>query len=160
MKKAFLIVMILNSFLFFAQRIENKCALQIETDITDISNLGNIMVKVKNTGLKKVKINKTYRPFNIQLSNIKFYNEASKEYETIKSNFADINFGVKHKTNVLKSNEIKTFIVNVKETYQGKKLLNPNHKYVFDLRIDFYNFTQNNCHLSGNQILKDVEFKY
>ena len=132
MKKAFLIVMILNSFLFFAQRIENKCALQIETDITDISNLGNIMVKVKNTGLKKVKINKTYSPFNIQLSNIKFYNEASKEYETIKSNFADINFGV----------------------------LIPNHKYVFDLRIDFYNFTQNNCHLSGNQILKDVEFKY
>ena len=135
MNRILVFLFILFSSIYFAQN--NKCKLKIEVDSSDVILDGNIKILVRNIGNEKTKILKYFNPYKVQILNALLYSKNNKEYIPLNLGTADIDFFLPEKTVRIKPNETKIFIINIFDTFQGKKYLNRNNNYHFDLRFDF-----------------------
>ncbi|SFN22803.1 hypothetical protein SAMN05421594_1644 [Chryseobacterium oleae] len=141
MKQALFIVM-----MFYASFIsgQKKCTLKLEASTANLQNKGVVELTVTNVGNKKIKINKTFSPYRMQLKMNNYIADVDCFKDCIK------------KTTKIKPGQIYTYPIAIKETIQYPKLIN-GRTYKFHLFFDLIDLTNEDCKIYG---LKDEEITY
>lgn len=152
MKQALFIVLILHLFFVSGQK---KCTLKLESTTSNLQSTGIVELSVTNAGNRKVKINKDFSPYRMQLVKI---TESSPNVGNKINYTADVDcFKDCIKSTVrLKPGQTFTYTIPVKETIQYTQLLNE-HTYSFHLFFDLIDLTSEDCSVYG---LKDDEIIY
>lgn len=126
---------------------QNKCTLKLESNVTLLQKKGIIELSVTNTGNRKIKINKDFSAYRLQLLKIR-ENVPNKEnridYTADVDCFADC---IKN-TVRLKPGGNYIYTIPIKETIQYAKLLN-GRTYSFHLFFDFIDLTPEVCNIYG-----------
>jgi len=148
MKKILFILLIFYTSTAFGQ---NKCTLKLESSTTYLQEKGVIELSVMNVGNKKVKINKIFSPYRLQLVKIR-EKENKIDYTADVDCFTDC---IK-KTVKLKPGDNYTYTIPIKETIQYNKLLK-DRTYNFHLFFDLVDLTYEDCTIYG---LEDKEVVY
>ncbi|KMQ60637.1 hypothetical protein ACM40_12780 [Chryseobacterium sp. BLS98] len=148
MKQILLILLIFYTSTAFAQ---NKCTLKLESSTVYLQQKGIVELSVTNAGNKKIKINKEFSPYRLQLVKIR-EKENKIDYTADVDCFADcIKSTVK-----LKPGESYRYTIPIKETIQYSKLLK-DRAYSFHLLFDLVDLTPEDCNIYG---LTDKEVVY
>lgn len=152
MKQVLFILLILYVSFISGQK---KCTLKLESTITNLQSKGIVELSVTNVGNKKVKINKDFSAYRMQLIKI---TENSPNVGNKINYTADVDcFKDCIKSTVkLKPGQTFTYSIPVKETIQYTKLINE-RTYSFHLFFDLIDLTSEDCAIYG---LKDQEVIY
>ncbi|SHH65335.1 hypothetical protein SAMN05421866_3341 [Chryseobacterium oranimense] len=148
MKQILFILLIFCTSTAFGQ---NKCTLKLESGTTHLQEKGIIELSVMNAGNKKVKINKIFSPYRLQLVKIR-EKENKIDYTADVDCFTDC---IK-KTVKLKPGESYRYTIPIRETIQYAKLMN-GRTYSFHLFFDLVDLTPEDCNVYG---LTDKEVVY
>ncbi|NML69747.1 hypothetical protein HHL23_08055 [Chryseobacterium sp. RP-3-3] len=152
MKQVLFIALVFYTSCLFAQ---DECTLRLEPNTSSLQEKGIVKLSVTNTGNKKVKINKDFSAYRMQLIKI---TENSPNAGNKINYTADVDcFKDCIKSTVkLKPGQAFTYTIPVKETIQYTKLTNE-HTYSFHLFFDLIDLTSEDCATYG---LKDQEVIY
>lgn len=143
MRQLFFILMISYASLVYGQ---DKCILKLESSTASLQTKGIVEISVINAGTKKVKINKHYSPYRLQLENIR---ENTNSGENKIRYIADVDCFTDciRKTVKLRPGEKYMYTIPIKETIQYTKLLN-GRNYTFHFFFDLIDLTPENCKIS------------
>lgn len=143
MNRILIFSLILQSCFLFGQKVWKDCTLQYELNTTDLQENGIINFSLTNTGNKKIRINKSFWPYRMQLIEI---TETSLNEGTKIGYTADVDCfkDCIKETVKLKPGYIYTYNIDIKETIQYQKLLN-GRTYKFKLWFDMIDVTNEEC---------------
>ncbi|SHF35685.1 hypothetical protein SAMN02787100_1747 [Chryseobacterium sp. OV279] len=141
MKQILFILFMLCSSFFFGQK---KCTLKLEASTANLQSKGVVELTVTNVGNKKIKINKTFSPYRMQLKMGNYIADVDCFKDCIK------------KTTKIKPGQTYTYPIPIKETIQYPKLIT-GRTYQFHLFFDLIDLTNEDCNIYG---LKDEEITY
>lgn len=123
---------------------QKKCTLKLEAGTANLQSKGVVELSVNNVGNKKIKINKSFSPYRMQLKMENYIADVDCFKDCIK------------KTTKIKPGQTYTYAIPIKETIQYPKMLN-GRTYRFHLFFDLIDLTNEDCNIYG---LKDDEITY
>lgn len=139
MKKLLSLFLILQMMWLSAQQ---KCPLKYVYHVDSLQNQGIVRFSVTNIGSKKIKINKSFSAYRMQLVDIY---EKSPDPGAVRKHTADVDcIDCIKKTKKLKPGQTYTYSILIKETIQYRDLIF-GKTYRFKLWFDLIDMTPENC---------------
>jgi len=139
MKKLLSLFLMLQAMWLSAQQ---KCPLKYVYHVDSLQNQGIVKLAVTNIGSKKIKINKSFSAYRMQLVDI---HEKSPNSGTAIKHTADVDcIDCIKKTKKLKPGQTYTYSIPIKETIQYRDLIF-GKTYRFKLWFDLIDMTPENC---------------
>lgn len=150
MKKLLSLFLMLQMMWLYAQQ---KCPLKYVYHVDSLQDKGIVRLSVTNTGSEKIKINKDFSAYRMQLTDI--YEKSPDPGVAIKHT-ADVDcINCIKKTKKLKPGQTYTYSIPIQETIQYRDLIF-GKTYRFKLWFDLIDMTPENCfngHFTSDEII-------
>ncbi|SEG50849.1 hypothetical protein SAMN05421847_2558 [Halpernia humi] len=139
--KIILLFVLLSSQFLFSQNDEDyefpTCKLEYKLNTENLNQLKTFDLIVTNKSNEKIKVAKTFSGMRVQAKNTEVFDVDSKVFVKIANTQTEVCFlYYKGRFDILKPNESKIYIFNIKDLFLVNKVLKINNQYKFQLWFD------------------------